>query len=88
MVAQQLVYGHFLDGGFGCVKEKLRCFLIQNFGHRWGHNKGTGNDSAKYPRKTGHIPLYRGRFRRRRRPGLVNCIPGTPYLIVDKIQTI
>lgn len=31
---QQLIYEHFMAGGYGDAEENLRCFLIPNFGHR------------------------------------------------------
>ncbi len=38
MVAQQLIYKHFMDRRYGGIEEKLRCFLILISGHRcpWG----------------------------------------------------
>ena len=48
MVAQQLIYEHFMDRVYGGVEENLRCFLIPNFGHRWWKTKGYELRSARF----------------------------------------
>jgi len=42
MVAQQLIYEHFMAGGYGGTEENLRCFLTPNFGHRCFQTKQKG----------------------------------------------